>query len=206
MGLNHVAGLFTALLLVGCMEMAGGDEEMIATAEGRLCTAGDSDSDGICNGCDNCAAAPNPDQADCDLDGVGDACDNCPTHANKDQKDSDGDGTGDACETPTGCSGDADADGVCDGDDLCPDTALPESVPTVSLGVNRFADTDGDGTFDTVKSQGGGNGTVRLYTLADTGGCSCAQIIVQLDLGEGHTKHGCSISAIEDMIAIVSGP
>jgi subtilase family serine protease/PKD repeat protein len=39
--------------------------------------SGDRDSDGICDGSDNCPATRNPDQLDRDLDGVGDACDRC---------------------------------------------------------------------------------------------------------------------------------
>jgi hypothetical protein len=36
---------------------------------------GDTDSDGVCDDNDNCAAVANPDQADADGDGIGDACD-----------------------------------------------------------------------------------------------------------------------------------
>ena len=39
--------------------------------------SGDRDSDGICDGSDNCPATPNPDQLDRDQDGIGDACDRC---------------------------------------------------------------------------------------------------------------------------------
>jgi len=48
---------------------------------------------------DNCAAVPNPDQADLDHDFVGDACDNCPGAFNVAQTDIDADGVGDACDT-----------------------------------------------------------------------------------------------------------
>ena len=41
--------------------------------------------------------------------------------------------------------------------------------------------------------------------MEDTGGCSCSQIIEELDLGDGHSKHGCSISAMDTWSAIVSG-
>jgi hypothetical protein len=37
--------------------------------------AGDADTDGIADVCDNCPNVPNPDQADADSNGVGDACD-----------------------------------------------------------------------------------------------------------------------------------
>lgn len=92
---------------------------------------------------DNCAAVPNPDQADFDHDGLGDVCDdsdgdtwtddvdNCPLVANFDQMDTDGDGAGDACDE------DDDNDGVDDDADNCP------LVPNVDQ-----TDTDGDGAGD----------------------------------------------------------
>jgi hypothetical protein len=51
---------------------------------------------------------------------------------------------------------DSDNDGIIDPDDVCPDTVLPDTVPTIRLGVNRFALTaNGDGfTFDTTAPQG----------------------------------------------------
>lgn len=108
-------------------------------------TNSDADGDGVCDDVDNCPDDANADQADIDGDGVGDVCDNCPDDANTDQADSDGDGIGDACD-------DGDNDGVLDGEDLCPETIIPESVPTESLGKNRWALTDGDGVFDVSSS------------------------------------------------------
>lgn len=99
--------------------------------------------------------------------------------------------------------GDSDGDGVLDAEDVCPDTVIPESVPTVRLGVNRFALTDGDGVFDTTAPKG--NGPNRSYTTEQTGGCSCAQIIAELGLGNGHTKFGCSIGAMDNWVDLVSG-
>lgn len=101
---------------------------------------------------------------------------------------------------------DADGDGVLDEDDACSDTVIPESVPAIRLGVNRFALTAaGDGfTFDTTAPPGKGQGPQRSFTIDDTAGCSCEQIIEQLGLGEGHNKFGCSISAMEDWIARVN--
>jgi hypothetical protein len=193
---------------------------------GGCCSGGDADGDLVCNDIDNCPNAANPAQQDADSDGMGDACDacaydaandadgdgvcgdvdNCPSTPNAGQTDTDCDGIGDACDsapTEEEEDNDADDDGVPDGSDLCPNTSLPESVPTVSLGVYRFADTDGNGVFNTTLSEGQGPG--KSYTIQDTGGCSCAQIIEALDLGEGHSKYGCSISAMDTWSAIVSG-
>jgi len=78
----------------------------------------------------------------------------------------------------------------------------PEDMPTDKLGVNRFADVDGDGVFDTTRSKGKGPG--RHYTMADTAGCSCAQIIEAKGLGNGHVKHGCSIGAMDQWVAAVN--
>ena len=97
---------------------------------------------------------------------------------------------------------DADGDGVPNGEDNCPSTVIPESVPTRSLGVNHFALVDGDNTFDTTSPRGNGPG--RSYTTVHTAGCSCTQIIEAQGLGNGHTKFGCSISAMDDWIELVT--
>lgn len=98
---------------------------------------------------------------------------------------------------------DSDGDGVLDADDYCPDTMIPEAtVPSVELGTNRWALVDGDGDFDTQAPNG--RGPERSYTIEDTGGCSCEQIIDALGLGEGHLKFGCSISAMDEWVAAVN--
>jgi len=97
---------------------------------------------------------------------------------------------------------DEDADGVPNDNDVCPSTMLPETVPTKKLGTNRFADTDGDGVFNTRAPRGEGPG--RSYDLQDTAGCSCEQIIEAQGLGNGHTRFGCSISAMDDWISLVN--
>ena len=94
---------------------------------------------------------------------------------------------------------DNDNDTISDGEDVCPDTVIPEPVPTERLGVNRFALTNPDGIFDTVAPRG--KGPQKVFTIADTAGCSCEQIIDALGLGKGHKKFGCSISTMEDWIA-----
>ena len=99
-------------------------------------------------------------------------------------------------------SADADADGVLDGDDNCPGTIIPESMPTRSLGVNRFSLVGGDNVFDTTAPNG--KGPRLSYTTADTAGCSCTQIIEVQGLDNGHTKFGCSISAMDDWVLLVN--
>lgn len=104
---------------------------------------------------------------------------------------------------PAPCS-DADGDGVPDDRDVCPGTQLPEGVPTIALGVNRYAETTGDGVFDTAAPPGGGP-PPRTYTIRDTAGCSCEQIIERQGLGAGHAMHGCSGGVMDDWIASVGG-
>jgi hypothetical protein len=100
---------------------------------------------------------------------------------------------------------DSDGDNVLDRDDLCPSTVIPEiSVPSIELGVNRFALVDNDFDFDTTPPKG--KGPQRSYATTDTAGCSCEQIIDQLGLGKGHTKHGCSISAMDEWVEHVKNP
>jgi hypothetical protein len=96
---------------------------------------------------------------------------------------------------------DTDGDGVPDNVDLCPeDTVIPESVPTRRLGVNRWALVDDDDVFDTTPPPGGGEGPQFTFTLTDTLGCSCEQIIAEVGLGRGHEKFGCSSGALLEWI------
>ena len=66
-------------------------------------------------------------------------------------------------------------------------------MPSKKLGQNRWAEMDGDGVFDTT----GKNPTGRSFTMEDTLGCRCAQIIDECGYGNGHTKHGCSNSVMD---------
>ena len=99
--------------------------------------------------------------------------------------------------------GDSDGDGVNDPVDFCPGTAIPEAgVPSNILLVNRWALTDGDFDFDTVDPKG--KGPSRSYSTTDTAGCSCEQIIAAQGLGKGHPMFGCSISAMDDWVELVT--
>ncbi len=96
---------------------------------------------------------------------------------------------------------DEDQDGVWDGVDQCPGTVIAEGVPTLSLGTNRFALVDNDMVFDTKLPEG--KGPRFSLDIWDTAGCSCEQIIDEQDLGEGHTKYGCSIGAMKRWVESV---
>jgi len=140
----------------------------------------DADGDGVIDDEDLC-----PDTApDTEVDAVG--CSDA-------QVDGDGDGV---------CNNGAVSNGpsACVGADACSGTVIPEGVPTAKLGTNRWALVDESFEFDTSAPTGKGPG--RSYSTADTDGCSCEQIIAALDLGKGHEKFGCSISAMDGWVAL----
>ncbi len=104
-----------------------------------------------------------------------------------------------------------DGDGVRDYLDVCSGTKVHESVPTRRLGVNRFALVDDDDVFDTILPSGGAGDRRRSFTIRDTAGCSCEQIIEALRLlerleddGSAHKFFGCSFSAMEAWVALVN--
>ncbi len=167
-------------------------------------------SDEVCDGLDNDCDGTIDQGFDVDGDSVADCFDNCPETFNIDQTDFDDDSLGDACDIcPDVPENDYDADGVCGDADICDGTMIPEeTVPSVELGVNRFALVDGDDIFDTVrpgskgKGKGKANGPGKSFTLQDTEGCSCEQILATSPDGQkGHIKYGCSISIIEEWIS-----
>jgi hypothetical protein len=102
---------------------------------------------------------------------------------------------------------DEDADGVPNDLDVCPGTVAPEpNVPTNgTLGSNRWALLDDEDplVFDQALPQGGSHAS---YTLGDTAGCSCEQIIDAQGLGSGHTKSGCSNGEMEAWVELVTQP
>ncbi len=193
-----------------CPMMANADQAD-GDGDGNGDACDDSDGDGVADDDDGCPELADPLQADADGVGIGDACDdedgdgviddNCPFDANADQADADGDGIGDVCDPCTlDAEDDADGDGLCGDVDVCPDTVVPEqTVPSKGLGKNRFVLLDGDDVFDTVPGPGGG--AIQHFTLEDTAGCSCEQIIVEQGLGAGYVKHGCTAEVLEGWIA-----
>ncbi|WP_211365255.1 thrombospondin type 3 repeat-containing protein [Polyangium fumosum] len=156
----------------------------------------DTDYDGIGDACDNCPGTANKDQYDVDYDGIGDVCDNCVYVANPAQRDADYDGIGNACEY--GCTGDSDYDGVCNNVDECPYTTY-DTAPG-GLNPNHSIWT---GTSGQMFEIGPPNGPGFDFSIKDTAGCSCAQIIKALGLGAGHTRFGCSPSAMQTWIGSV---
>jgi hypothetical protein len=93
---------------------------------------------------------------------------------------------------------DLDADSVPDNLDAGADTRIPEGVPTTRLNPNHYALVDRDGAFDTTAPPGGG-GRMPSFTIADTAGCSCEQILDRVGtLEAGERMFGCSVGTIKD--------
>jgi hypothetical protein len=106
----------------------------------------------------------------------------------------------DGTPVPPGAANDC--DGIDAAFDFCPGTVIPEAVPTSgNLKKNNSALTGIDpfGVFETAPPNPQG----VVYTLEDTAGCSCDQIIDFLGLGKGHMKFGCSFSVMDQMLAFL---
>ena len=90
-----------------------------------------------------------------------------------------------------------DCDGISEEFDFCPGTVIPESVPTSGvLRSNNSALTDASGVFETALP----NPLGVVYTIEDTAGCSCEQIVDELGVGQGHLRKGCSYSVMDDWL------
>jgi hypothetical protein len=70
------------------------------------------------------------------------------------------------------CEGDEDGDGVLNSLDLCPDTYSPEPVPTEHMLFKRYALTSDSHIFRI-----GPRKKISDFTLSDTKGCNCEQLI-----------------------------
>ncbi len=90
-------------------------------------------------------------------------------------------------------SQDKDGDGVLDNEDMCPNTVLPEYVPTKKLLRKRYVDIDGDGIFETKEKEI----VDSEYSLNDTYGCTCEQILDLKQNNIAEKKFGCRIKTIE---------
>jgi hypothetical protein len=96
---------------------------------------------------------------------------------------------------------DSDVDGVLDDADLCAGTVVPEGVAAGDLKPWHWALVDGDGTFDT---RAAGKGPGVSFTLEDTAGCSCTQILAAMGFGAGQEKHGCSTGTMQDWLELIA--
>ena len=95
-----------------------------------------------------------------------------------------------------------DCDGISEAFDFCPGTVIPESVPTTGiLEDNHSALTDSSGVFETAPPNPRG----LLFTIEDTAGCSCEQIVEAQHLGDGHLENGCSPGAMKNWLKFLEG-
>lgn len=128
--------------------------------DGDPCTLNDVCDAGFCVG----------EFTDEDADGVADACDNCPFDP----------------------ANDLDGDGICGDADLCPGTVIPEpNIPSKgTLKYFRWALMDADTEFDTKKPAKCESNSKPWnwskcktdgYSIQDTAGCSCGQILKSME-------------------------
>ena len=97
---------------------------------------------------------------------------------------------------------DLDSDSVPDNLDACADTRIPEGVPATRLNPNHYALVDGDGLFDTTAPSGRA-GRMPSFSVADTAGCSCEQILDRTGtLEAGERSFGCSLGTIRDWVEV----
>lgn len=105
-------------------------------------------------------------------------------------------------------TGDSDGDGVCNPVDICPGTIA--DIPDVSLGVNRHIWEGGDYFTTLVPGAKGAKIEVQSpFSITDTYGCSCEQILDEIKDASGaqmvgHWKYGCSKSVMEEWILDMS--
>ena len=79
------------------------------------------------------------------------------------------------------CEGDDDGDGIINSADLCPNTYTPEPVPTEHMLFKRYALTSDSHIF-----RKGPRKKIAEFTLSDTKGCSCEQLI---DVAQGKKNY-----------------
>ncbi|MBT8063672.1 MAG: hypothetical protein KJN94_01535, partial [Gammaproteobacteria bacterium] len=89
-----------------------------------------------------------------------------------------------------------DCDGIAEEFDVCPGTFIPEAAPTTGRLKPNMSALTGPDVFETAPPNPQG----VEYTLVDTAGCSCVQIVENLGVGGGHLKHGCSFSVMDEWL------
>ena len=146
----------------------------------------DADGDGYdtqCDyDCDDANASVNP--------GATEICD--------DLVDNDCDGYVDSADSDCGAVVDADGDGVHDDVDKCLGSAMPENVPTQSLRPNHYADLDGDAVLETNTGSTDSPVIEDGYSLVDTFGCTCEQVLFCKPGGNGgEYKFGCTSGTMD---------
>ena len=140
----------------------------------------------------NASFAFNQTCSDVDGDSVCDISDNCVADVNPLQENFEGDALGDICDS------DDDDDGVRDLMDRCPFSVLPELVPTQKLLPNHFADTDGDGWFESAAADHLIDNALHFNA---TRGCSCAEVLaVKGGQDLGQNKYGCTGGTLQAFI------
>ena len=105
---------------------------------------------------------------------------------------------------------DEDGDGINDSEDMCPGTNV--DLLTKELGTNRWMWDEGGWISGEIPGKGKAKGPKKNFTMEDTQGCGCFQILEWLNTNypeeygemEGHYKHGCSIGIMQDFIELTS--
>lgn len=137
----------------------------------------DDDEDGIINGWDNCRSVSNPEQEDNDGDGIGNVCDEV-------------------------IGADDDMDGVSNDEDQCQNTVDEETMFSRMVTTYRWF---WNGSTWEQKANSSGKTNQSPFTMKETFGCNCHQILEKLDnirtgTLNAHYKFGCTSGLLESFI------